>query len=200
VKFKDAGFRSLRNSKEKLKKIVVSGVKGISDVLPTTRDGEYIIQTFGSNLKAITGYEGVDVSRTTSNDLYEVAKVLGIEAARNTIVSEILMVLDKQGLDIDIRHVLLIADTMCKSGTVEGITRHGVTAKKSSVLARASFEIPLQHLVNASMFGEVDRLSSVVENVMINQPIPVGTGLPGLVVKMDDKKAGKTRKSPVKKK
>jgi DNA-directed RNA polymerase subunit A" len=51
------------------------------------------------------------------------------------------------------------------------------------VLARASFEIPLKHLIDASIVGETDKLTSVVENVMINQPVPVGTGLPGLVVR-----------------
>ena len=63
-----------------------------------------------------------------------------------------------------------------------------ITKQKASVLARASFEIPISHLVDASIVGEVDNLTSVVENIIINQPMPVGTGLPGLVVEMDKKK------------
>ncbi len=75
---------------------------------------------------------------------------------------------------------MLVADTMCISGKLNGITRYGVVREKSSVLARASFETPIKHIVNASLVGEVDDLNSVVENVMLNQAVPVGTGLPGL--------------------
>ena len=79
---------------------------------------------------------------------------------------------------------MLVADIMCASGDVRGITRYGVVSEKASVLARASFETPVKHIINASLAGEVDKLTSVVENVMINQPVPLGTGLPGLIVKM----------------
>jgi DNA-directed RNA polymerase subunit A" len=87
-------------------------------------------------------------------------------------------------MPVDIRHVMLVADLMCSTGEVKGITRHGITSQKTSVLARASFEIPLKHLIDASIVGETDKLASVIENVMINQPVPIGTGLPGLIVKM----------------
>ena len=100
-------------------------------------------------------------------------------------------VLEEQGMPVDIRHILLVADLMCMSGELKGITRHGITSQKTSVLARASFEIPLKHLIDASTVGETDKLSSVVENIMINQPIPVGTGLPDLIVKMDKSKETK---------
>jgi DNA-directed RNA polymerase subunit A" len=72
---------------------------------------------------------------------------------------------------------------MAVSGTVKGITRYGVVSEKSSVLARASFETPLKHIINAALVGETDRLTSIVENVMLNQPIPVGTGLSQLRMK-----------------
>ena len=80
---------------------------------------------------------------------------------------------------------MLVADTMTVSGKVKGITRYGVVRDKTSVLARASFETPIRHIINASLSGEVDKLTSVVENVMLNQPIPVGTGLPQLIVKIN---------------
>ena len=91
---------------------------------------------------------------------------------------------ESQGLSVDVRHSMLVADIMCQSGAVKGITRFGVVSEKSSVLARSSFETPLKHLITASVEGEVDHLRSVVENVMINQPIPLGTGLPGLITKL----------------
>ena len=99
------------------------------------------------------------------------------------IIREVMKVLEAQGIDIDIRHILLVADTMTMSGHVQGISRYGIVKDKPSVLARASFETPLKHIVNAATIGEADELNSVIENVMLNQPVPVGTGLPGLITK-----------------
>ncbi|MBW2963219.1 DNA-directed RNA polymerase subunit A'', partial [Candidatus Woesearchaeota archaeon] len=73
---------------------------------------------------------------------------------------------------------------MCVNGKIAGITRYGVVREKTSVLARASFETPIKHVINAALVGEIDKLDSVVENVMINQPVPLGTGLPGLITKV----------------
>ena len=108
---------------------------------------------------------------------------IGIEAARQAIIQEVVKVIDNQGLNIDIRHIMLIADTMCANGSVKGITRYGIVSEKSSVLARASFETPIKHVVEAALLGEEDKLNSVVENIMINQVIPVGTGVPSLILK-----------------
>ncbi|MEM4474472.1 MAG: DNA-directed RNA polymerase subunit A'', partial [Candidatus Bathyarchaeia archaeon] len=80
-------------------------------------------------------------------------------------------------LDVDIRHIMLVADVMTASGEVEQIGRHGVSGKKSSVLARAAFEITVPNIVEAAVRGEVDPLKGVTENVIVGQTIPVGTGL-----------------------
>ena len=126
----------------------------------------------------------VDASRTTSNDIFEIEKMLGIDAARQAIINEVFKVIQAQGLNVDIRHIMLVADTMCTTGEIKGITRYGIVSEKASVLARASFETPIKHIINAALVGEVDKLDSVVENVMLNQPVPVGTGLPGLITKI----------------
>jgi len=170
--------------KEKMKQVFVHGVKNITHVLPLKKDDEYLILTAGSNLKDILTIDGVDTARTRSNDLYQTAKVYGIEAARQVIMDEAGKVIQNQGLDVDVRHIMLLADVMTAKGAVKGITRFGITSEKASVLARASFETPLKHLVAASLIGEIDPLNSVIENVMMNQPIPLGTGLPDLVVRM----------------
>jgi DNA-directed RNA polymerase subunit A" len=167
-------------AKDKLRAIYVSGVKGVSNVLPVKRGEEYVVITAGSNLKDVMKLSFVDRTRTRSNDLFEVQNVLGIEAARQTIIDEAMAVVKNQGLNIDVRHIMLIADTMTMSGELQGINRTGIVRDKQSVLARASFETPLKHIINASLVGEVDYLQSVIENVMLNQPVPVGTGLPGL--------------------
>ena len=177
-------IKELYNIKEKIRKVVVQGVKGLRQVLPVKRGEEYIVLTSGTNLKEVLEMKEVDPVRTFSNDLYETQAVLGIEAARQAMINEVSKVIDAQGLNINIRHIMLVADTMCVSGALRGVTRYGVVSEKASVLARASFETPIKHLTNAALAGEVDNLTSVVENVMINQPVPLGTGLPGLVVKM----------------
>ena len=162
----------------------LKGVKGVSQVLPVKRGKEYVVLTAGSNLKTVMKMREVDSNRTTSNDIYEIYSTLGIEAARQAIIDEVYKVVEAQGLNIDRRHIMLVADTMCLNGAVKGITRYGVVKEKTSVLARASFETPVKHIINAALVGEVDKLNSVVENVMINQPVPLGTGLPGLITKV----------------
>ncbi len=183
-KGKPEEIKELYNLKEKLRDIKVKGVKGIKQVLPIKRGETYIVLTSGTNLDDILKMKEVDMQRTFCNDIHEIFEVLGIEAARQAIINEVYRVIEAQGLNIDIRHVMLVADMMCTNGSVKGITRYGVVSEKASVLARASFETPIKHLITAALEGEVDDLASVVENVMINQPVPLGTGLPGLVTKM----------------
>lgn len=181
---KNESLNELYKMKEKLKDTIISGVKGITQVLPVKRQEEYIIVTAGTNLKEIMKLKEVDTSRTISNDIHEIASILGVEAARQSIINEIYKVIENQGLNINIRHIMLTADTMCMSGMIKGITRYGIVGQKASVLARASFETPIKHIISASVTGEEDNLNSVVENVMLNQPVPVGTGLPGLKTKV----------------
>ena len=184
TKDKEVQMNDLYKLKEKAKETHIKGIKGISQVLPVKIGGEFVIWTAGSNLKGVLELKEVDETRTTTNDIFEIAEMFGIEAARQAITNESLKVIENQGLDIDIRHIMFISDVMTTTGVIKSITRSCITSEKESVLARASFETPLKHIINASLIGEVDRLNSVVENVMLNQPVPVGTGLPGLLAKM----------------
>src|SRR3989338_6792666 len=183
-KGKEESLNEIYRNKEKIKDMYIKGVKGISQVLPVKRLDEYIIITAGSNLVEILQLPEVDKERTITNNIFEIANVLGVEAARQAIINEVFKVIESQGLNVDMRHIMLVADIICSSGLVKGITRYGVVSEKSSVLARASFETPIKHIINAALVGEVDYLNSVVENVMLNQPIPAGTGLPNLVTKV----------------
>ncbi len=164
----------------------IKGVKGINKVIIQKRlvkqpDGsereEYVLISEGSNLAEVMKILGVDPRRVFTNNIKEVEEVLGIEAARIAIIKEIMDVLEDQGLDVDIRHVMLVADIMTWSGTVKQVGRHGVAGEKPSVLARAAFEMTVQKLAEASIAGEEDPLVGVTENVIIGQPIPLGTGI-----------------------
>src|SRR5690606_14281714 len=134
----DIDVNELYRAREKFKSVFIVGVKGIKQVLPVRRGDEFLIITLGSNLKEVFKLPFVDVYRTRTNEISDVQKVLGIEAARQAIMDEVYDVVAAQGLKIDMRHIMLVADTMCSSGTIKGITRYGVVSDKSSVLARMS--------------------------------------------------------------
>ena len=177
-------IRELRLLADKVRDLQISGIKGIGKVI-IRRDEEWIIHTEGSNLKEILGMEGIDPVRTTTNNIHEIGEVLGIEAARQSIINEAQNTLSEQGLSVDVRHIMLVADIMTSEGIVKSIGRHGISGEKSSVLARAAFEETGKHLLHASIRGEVDDLTGIIENIIIGQPIPLGTGSVG--VKMDYK-------------
>lgn len=178
-------IRELRLLADKVRDLQISGIKGIGKVIIRKDDTEWIIHTEGSNLKEILDMDGIDHVRTTTNNIHEIGEVLGIEAARQSIINEAQNTLSEQGLSVDVRHIMLVADIMTSEGVVKSIGRHGISGEKSSVLARAAFEETGKHLLNASIRGEVDDLTGIIENIIIGQPIPLGTGSVG--VKMDYK-------------
>lgn len=194
----ESSFRDMYKVKEKIKRTAISGIKNITQVVVAQRDKDFVVLTAGSNLRDVLSVKGIDKDRVTSNEIHEVAEVLGIEAARQTIINEIKKVIDSQGLDINIRHLDLIADAMTSGGLVKGVTRMGIVSDKSSVFARAAFETPDKEFINATIQGKKDELASVIENIILNQPVPVGTGLPGLLVKVTgplvDKELEKSKK------
>ena len=179
----ELGYKDLLQTAESLRKLKIKGIDGIERVIIRKEPGEgYVIYTEGSNFEEVLKVEGVDPYRTTTNDIQAIARVLGIEAARNMIINEAHDTLLEQGLHVDIRHIMLVADIMTVDGTVRAIGRHGVSGEKSSVLARAAFEITVNHLLRAARRGEVDDLDGVAENIIVGQPIKVGTGAIKLVM------------------
>ena len=179
-------IRELRLLADKVRDLQISGVKNIGKVVISKEDVEWVIHTEGSNLGAVLKMEGVDKTRTTTNDIHEIEKVLGIEAARNAIIHEAQSTMEEQGLTVDVRHIMLVSDMMTSDGSVKSIGRHGISGEKASVLARASFEETGKHLLRASIRGEVDHLTGIIENIIIGQPIPLGTGSVGVIMKDRD--------------
>ena len=172
-------IRNLRLLADKVRDLQISGVKKIGKFI-IRKDEEWVIHTEGSNLKEILSFDGIDARRTTTNSIREIEDVLGIEAARQSIINEANNTLSEQGLTVDVRHIMLVADIMTSEGEVKSIGRHGISGEKSSVLARAAFEETGKHLLNASIRGEVDDLTGIIENIIIGQPIPLGTGSIGV--------------------
>ena len=173
---------------KKVREAPIRGIPAIKRVLTSYENGEWTIRTDGSNLGGVLPVDGVDPTRTTTNDIHEIAAILGIEAARNALIKEAHAVLEEQGLDVDIRHVMLVSDIMTNTGAVKQIGRHGISGTKSSVLARAAFELTIQHLVTAAIKGETDPLKGVIENIIVGQSMPLGTGSVELFMTMGGKR------------
>lgn len=183
LKAGDVSLMELRKFFNRVKGHQLKGIKNVKRALIKKEAEEYVIYTEGSNLGEAFKIPGVDLSRSISNDINEIQRVLGIEAARRAIVDEIRKTLEEQGLEVDIRHIMLLSDLMTMEGEIKQIGRHGISGEKSSILARASFEVTTNHLMKAAKFGEIDTLSGVTENVIIGQPIPMGTGNVKLIMK-----------------
>src|ERR687897_3546238 len=172
--------------KNKLLNTRIKGVPDIERVTIVKQNEEWVIQTAGSNLSKIIYVDGIDLSRVTTNNVYEIWQTLGIEAARTALVREVTNTLEEQGLEVDIRHIMLVADLMTSKGYLQQIGRHGIAGTKTSVLARAAFEITVPTIARASLEGQVETLRGVTENVIVGATVPVGTGMVDLYMKVKD--------------
>jgi DNA-directed RNA polymerase subunit A" len=179
----NVSLMKLRKFMMKVKTTQLKGIRTINKALIRKEGDEYVIYTEGSKFKKVLTIKGVDATRTTTNDIREIYEVLGVEAARNAIVDEIRKTLEEQGLEVEVRHLMLLADVMTADGELKSIGRHGISGQKSSILGRASFEVTTKHLLDAAKQGLVDRLDGVTENVIVGQPIPLGTGIIELEMK-----------------
>lgn len=172
-------IKTYNNIIEKIKRAYLKGVKNIRRAIihkdPDT--GEYIIYTDGSNLAEVLKMRGVDHRRVRTNNIHEIAEVLGIEAARNAIIEQIMEVLSNSGLDVDIRHVMLVADIMTWTGRVRQVGRLGVVGDKTSVLAKAAYEVTTKHIYQAAASGEVETFKGVIESIIAGLEPPTGTGV-----------------------
>jgi len=169
-------YQNLFQLAEHVRNVIVQGIDDILRVVVRKETGEYILYTEGSNLKDVFDIAGVDTTRTRTNNISEIAQVLGVEAARNAIIHEAQSTLNEQGILVDVRHIMIVADMMCMEGEVKQIGRHGIAGEKESVLSRAAFEVTVNHLLDAAVANETDELSGVTENVIVGQPIQLGTG------------------------
>ena len=171
-------YTMLLQLEEKIRDLRLKGIPGVerANVQFNDKTGEHYLATIGSNLARINEIEAIDRSRTYTNNIIEIYDQLGIEAARQAIVDELKETLDGARLEVDDRHLLIVADVMTSEGEVRAIGRHGVSGTKHSILARAAFEVTVNHLLKAGIIGERDHLTGVAENIIVGQPIALGTG------------------------
>ena len=168
-------------------KVLSTTVKGVTDVERVTivqQGEEWVIQTSGSNIAKVWEIDGIEKRNIRTNNVFEIANTLGIEAARNSLINELSSTLEDQGLEVDVRYIMLVADLMCSRGYLQQIGRHGIAGTKTSVLARAAFEITVPTIAEAALAGEVEELKGVTENVIVGANIPIGTGTVDLYMKV----------------
>jgi DNA-directed RNA polymerase subunit A" len=166
----------LQRLSEKIREVRVKGINSVTHVVIRKESDGYVLYTEGSNLEDALEIEGVNPHKIYTNNLREIFQVLGIEATRNAIIQEAMSVLNEQGMDVDVRHIILVADMMTADGTIRQIGRHGISGSKNSALARAAFEVTIKHLLGAGIAGTRDPLRGITENVILGQLIPLGTG------------------------
>nr|WCZ58691.1 DNA-directed RNA polymerase III subunit RPC1 [Seculamonas ecuadoriensis] len=174
----------MQNLKNALANVIVEGLSTVNRaVISIVEDSskksqqEYHLLVEGFGLQGVMGTAGVVGTRTRTNHIMEVERVLGIEAARQTIINEIQYTMKSHGMKIDSRHITLLADTMTFKGEILGITRFGVQKMKDSVLMLASFEKTVDHLFEAAAHTRSDAMVGVSECIIMGTPVPLGTGI-----------------------
>ncbi|KAH0566504.1 hypothetical protein GP486_000085 [Trichoglossum hirsutum] len=169
-------FLRVQNLKRILPSIVVSGypdaTRAIIKTDEKTLENSLLVEGYG--LKACMTTVGVIGTQTKTNSITEMRDVLGIEAARQTIIDEISSVMGD--MDIDPRHMQLLADVMTYKGEILGITRFGLAKMRDSVLQLASFEKTPDHLFDAAFYMKRDKIEGVSESIIMGQSMRVGTG------------------------
>jgi len=182
-------FGTLQDLKRLLPNVVVKGYPDAQraivkkDDKPDKTGREPVsVLVEGYGFKACMTTEGVNGVRTRTNSVMECKDVLGIEAARKTIIDEISSVMG--GMDIDPRHMQLLADVMTYKGDVLGITRFGLAKMRDSVLQLASFEKTPDHLFAAAVGMKRDRIEGVSECIIMGQSMGIGTGAMKVVRKL----------------
>ena len=131
-------YTELLQLEDKIRDMRLKGVPNIerANVQLDDKTGEYYLSTIGSNLARISDMEGIDRSRTYTNNIIEIYEYLGIEASRQAIVNELQATLDGARLEVDVRHLLMVADVMTSEGEVRAIGRHGVSGTKRHLFLR----------------------------------------------------------------
>jgi len=179
----------LKNLQENiLDNIILKGIKGIPKIVIRKvanylikKDGNYeptdiwVLDTVGKNLKEILARDDIDTKRTYSNDIQEVYRTLGIEAARKCILTE----LEEAFSDttyINYHHLIMLADRICATKKMVSVFRHGINNDDIGPIAKASFEETPEMFLRAARHAELDLMTGVSSNIMCGQDGYFGTG------------------------
>eukprot|EP00252_Welwitschia_mirabilis_P027712 TRINITY_DN9582_c0_g1_i1.p1 TRINITY_DN9582_c0_g1~~TRINITY_DN9582_c0_g1_i1.p1 ORF type:complete len:452 (-),score=125.15 TRINITY_DN9582_c0_g1_i1:182-1399(-) len=134
------------------------------------------VQTDGINFGAVWNLaDELDVNRLTTNDINQVLQIYGVDAAYATIVREVRNVFGSYGIEVNHRHLSLIAEFMTFNGGYRPLNRYGISSSTSPFL-KISFETATKFLVESCLSGEVDYLESPSSRIVLGQVVNAGTG------------------------
>ena len=136
-----------------------------------------VIYTDGINMKDVRYIKGIDLNKTTTNDIATIYYMFGIEAARAALLNEFNTTYENGGTSVNHHHLSILVDVMTHVGAITSIDRHGINRLDTDPLARASFEKTIEQLILAGIFNEVDHMKSVSSRIMAGKVIRGGTGL-----------------------
>lgn len=168
-----------------LLQLTINGIGSIDEVYYAQKDNEWIIETQGSSLKELYSMDSVDSVRTVSNDMWEIFNVLGVEAAREFLVSEFIDTISSDGTYVNNCHVNILVDVMLHTGSILSMSRYSQRKSKCGVLAKASFEESLDNFLKAALATETDNTTSVSSSIMIGKIASCGTGTFDIMVDMN---------------
>jgi DNA-directed RNA polymerase beta' subunit len=196
----DEIYRLKKFQETMLSKVVLRGVDKIRKATPRkimsalTYDADngkhvtkerWVIDTVGTNLMDLLAMDMIDAARTMTNDIQEVFKVLGVEAARQVILNELRDVIEFDGGYIDSHHMGLLCDRMTCNKSMVAVFRHGINGDNIGPLAKASFEETPEMFFRAARHGELDNMRGLSANVMTGQEGFFGTGAFSVVMDME---------------
>lgn len=186
----DSFYKKVYLFNEALLSTTVCGIPSVTKAVINNNSAEkrFEILAEGYGLLKVMNINGVDYTKTRSNHIFENLKVLGIEAARSTIIDEIIYTMKSHGIVIDLRHVMLLADLMTFKGEVLSITRFGISNMKDSVLMLASFERTTDHLFEAAFYRKYDKMIGISERIIMGLPMRLGTGMFKIVENIENMK------------
>ena len=182
-----------------LNNTVLRGVKGINKViLRKIKDNVveqagafkkqeiWVLDTVGTNMLDVLSLDFIDPTRTYSNDIVEIYDVLGIEAARQSILTELVDVIEFDGTYINYHHFSVLCDRMTYTNKMISIFRHGINNDNIGPIAKASFEETPEMFLKAARHGELDTFRGVSANVMCGQEGYYGTSAFQVVLDMEE--------------
>ena len=182
---------------DEISKVCISGNRRVERVTIREDKGKHYLMIEGNGFLEVLGTKGINHRVTRSNNIIEIASVLGIEAARQTIIMEIKSTMANHGITIDERHLMLLADKMTASGHLVGFTRNGFNKVRNSTIKMASFERTIDNLYQASYYNNDDDLLGASECIIVGGPTKMGTGffdiIPDMKVKLDSSSTSKDR-------
>jgi len=169
---------------ETLLETIIRGVSGILSTsvvkLPISKIGAdgaistneiYVINTVGTNFRGVLYNKYLDGSKIQTDAIIEIYRHLGIEAARQKLITEL-----RKLSSCNHHHYLVYADEMTRTGRVTSIERSGLGIREASnYLLRIGFSSPIQTLEEASVNAVTDEVTGITAPLLVGSVPRIGT-------------------------